>query len=42
MVVIAFACFAILVVAWLLAPTGDVGSTAPMTAPALKVGDALT
>ena len=42
MVMVAFACFAILVVAWLLAPTGEIRDTVPASAPALTVGDALT
>jgi len=45
MVAIAFICFAILVVAWLLAPNGEVvaeAAPAPAPVPSLKVGDALT
>ena len=44
MIAIAFICFAILVVAWLMAPTGEIkaeGASAPAAgpAPALTVGD---
>ena len=47
MIAIAFICFAILVVAWLFAPNGEiVAETVPVPAPApspvLKVGEALT
>ena len=47
MIAIAFICFAILVVAWLFAPNGEivaetVPAPAPAPSPVLKVGEALT
>ena len=47
MIAVAFVCFAILVVAWLFAPNGEIAAEtvpapAPAPSPALKVGEALT